>query len=101
MIRTLALIAMMTAAFGAAADTLEKLTRGQPKDFVKFAKRLEICNHMGGEEPYDAARNREISATLTKFRCDTIEADQEKLLKKYGNNPNMVRIVKKIENLDY
>lgn len=83
-------------------DGLARLTRGQPRDVVSVAKRAEICHHMAGEEPYDAARGREIARTLNRYRCGTLEQDQARVLKRYrARKAAIARIFQKIEALDY
>ena len=72
-------------------DDLDKLTSGLPKDAAAMVERRAICNHWQGEEPYDKARGREIDRALTRYRCDFIERDEEKLRARYTDQPEVIK----------
>jgi hypothetical protein len=72
-------------------DDLDKLTAGLPKDAAAMVERRANCNHWQGEEPYDKARGREIDRALTRYRCDFIERDEEKLRARYTDQPEVIK----------
>ena len=39
---------------------------------TRFVERAEMCEHWGGEEPYNEARRAEINRNLDELRCTTI-----------------------------
>jgi hypothetical protein len=75
------------------------LTKGKPRDVQNFISRVAECHHWGGEEPYDEARKKEIMDAVKKAGCDEIDADKNKLLKKYKKRKSIVSAIKKSENL--
>jgi len=54
-----------------------------PDDVRAFIDRRMGCNHWEGEEPFDADREREISAAVRDLGCDRLEKDEEALRRKY------------------
>jgi hypothetical protein len=72
-------------------DDLDKLTAGLPKDAAAMVERRANCNHWQGEEPYDKARGREIDRALTRFGCDFIARDEEKLRARYADKPAIIK----------
>jgi hypothetical protein len=72
-------------------DDLDKLTAGLPKDAAAMVERRASCNHWQGEEPYDKARGREIDRALTRFGCDFIARDEEKLRARYADKPAIIK----------
>ncbi len=65
-----------------------------PKDIYEFIGRRDDCNHFAGEfsgMPSDRERDRAIDKTMTKLRCESVEADEKKLRKKYKDRPDMLK----------
>ena len=54
-----------------------------PSDVTAFVERRAGCHHWAGEEPYDAARGRQIAAAIRRSRCDRLDADEKILRKRY------------------
>lgn len=79
----------------AEVDPMAELTRGQPRDVAAVAERIAMCTHFGGEEPYDAARRREIAAAVKKYRCEQIDKDEATLRKRYKDNSAVLRVLQK------
>jgi hypothetical protein len=73
----------------------EALTKNQPKDVVKFIKRLDDCAHWSGEEGYDEARRKEINAAIAKLKCERIERDGNSLKKKYKDKKQTADVITK------
>jgi hypothetical protein len=75
-------------------DKLDAYVAELPKDVTALLKRMDECEHWGGEEPYDDARKQEITEAVGRLKCDDVAKDRAKILKKYKKKP---KIVDKIE----
>ncbi len=65
-----------------------------PKDIYEFMGRRDDCNHFAGEfsgMPSDRARDRYIDKTMAELRCNSVEADEKKLRKKYQGKADMLK----------
>jgi hypothetical protein len=71
------------------------INKGMPKSVKQFNRRQIECNHWGGEEPYDKARLKQINAAVAKLKCDALEKDEKKLLKKYKSQPDVIDSINK------
>ena len=65
-----------------------------PPDIVAYVQRRAGCNHWGGEEPYDKARAAEINKTMAKFSCNTLDADEKTLLRRYRSTPAFLQQIR-------
>jgi hypothetical protein len=81
----LALLLVANAAHSA-GDPIAALKKGQPKQVADLIDRIVECNHWGGEEPYDAERREQMRSAMEKLRCDTLDADEAKLLANLGKD---------------
>ncbi|XLZ71003.1 hypothetical protein ABT364_03295 [Massilia sp. SR12] len=70
-------------------DPYKELTKGQPKEVAAVAKRIAICTHFAGEEPYDAERQQELAAALKKYRCGRLDKDEAALFQRYKDKPSV------------
>ena len=97
MLRSLLSIYFVLLASNAHAETapLTDLTRGQPKDVATIAERIAMCTHFAGEEPYAAARRKEIASAVKKYRCDRLDTDEAALRKRYKDNPAALAVLQK------
>ncbi|WP_369913839.1 hypothetical protein AB8810_12375 [Xanthomonas sp. NCPPB 3005] len=57
-----------------------------PQEIRTFVARQDVCNHFAGEEPYDAARRRELDKAMAKY-CDGNEATWTRLRAQYRQDP--------------
>lgn len=62
-----------------------------PADAAAYVQRRIACDHWAGEDPYDAARARQIAAAAKSLRCDAIDADETRLRRKYGRDPDVLK----------
>ncbi|WP_369932782.1 hypothetical protein [Xanthomonas tesorieronis] len=84
----------VAAARGAAACTIPEEVDPEhhvgfcalPQELRAFVARQDVCNHFAGEEPYDAARRRELDKAMAKY-CDGNEATWATLRAKYRQDP--------------
>ncbi|AHE54599.1 hypothetical protein [Sphingomonas sanxanigenens] len=84
-----ALLASLQAVADAPAPTLAARAARQPAAVRAFIDRRTGCNHWAGEEPYDAARRREIDGALADLRCARLDADEALLLRRYGGDAEL------------
>ncbi|WP_238231566.1 MULTISPECIES: hypothetical protein [Methylobacterium] len=49
------------------------------------------CHHWTGEEAYDADRGRAIAAAVKALRCDAVAADETRMRRRYGRDPEALR----------
>lgn len=70
-------------------DPLDRLKAGMPAPVAALIDRMVQCQHWGGEEPYDAARRREIAHAVRQLRCDSLQQDERRLLKVHANRPEV------------
>jgi hypothetical protein len=57
-----------------------------PQDVRAFVARQDVCTHFAGEEPYDAARRRELEKAIAEY-CDGNEATWAALRARYRGDP--------------
>ncbi|MBB6366091.1 hypothetical protein FHR56_001204 [Xanthomonas sacchari] len=57
-----------------------------PAPIRDFVARQDTCNHFAGEEPYDAARRRELEKAMATY-CDGNEQTWAKLRAQYRQDP--------------
>lgn len=77
----------------AGTTLLTDLTKGQPKDVASIAERVTMCAHFAGEEPYDAARRKEIASAMKKYRCESLDTDEAVLRKRYKDNHAVLAVL--------
>ncbi len=52
----------------------------------RYVTRRTSCNHWTGEDAYAEARGRDIATAVKGLRCDTIDADETRLRRRYGRD---------------
>jgi hypothetical protein len=92
------LLALSVVAF-AAEDKLATLKAGQPTPVIDLIDRIVDCDHWSGEEPYNAERREEIRKAITELRCDSLETDEEALLRKFKGDENVRKAIDAAKNL--
>ncbi len=80
-------------------STMDALTRGLPADASALVYRIVDCNHWGGEEPYDAARKREIEAAMTRLDCNNLSRDETALRRRYATNRALLDAIDKADKV--
>ena len=93
----LCVVALSAAPVMAENGTLAERVAQQPRPVRVFVERRLECNHWGGEEPYDAARRREIHRAVRALRCNSLEKDEQQLLRRYpakGELPSLFEAVR-------
>ncbi|WP_294392478.1 hypothetical protein [uncultured Sphingomonas sp.] len=72
---------------------LDAALRAAPAPVRSFIERRSLCDHWAGEEPYDAARGRQISRGLRTGRCDRIDRDGARLRRLHADDAAVVRLL--------
>ena len=61
-------------------------------EFIKsLPKRIQMCHHFAGEEPYDEERAKQIGEAVKKYDCLNVEKDLKKAYKLKPKFPLEVR----------
>lgn len=68
--------------------------KGLPNDVVLLIQRMDNCDHWAGEDGYDEERAKEIEAAVSKLKCESIDADRARILKKYKSKKSVVNKIK-------
>ncbi len=89
-----AAVGVLTPAFADDYEDLDKLVATLPKDAAAVVNRRLACDHWAGEEPYDRARAREIARATRVNKCGSLERDEAATLRRYANDPKVVKAVK-------
>jgi hypothetical protein len=61
-----------------------------PENVSTFICRRALCNHWADEEPYDAARARQIASAAKRLKCETLVLDEKDLRRHYGLQPDVL-----------
>ena len=98
MIKVLALIVYLTSfltlnVYAGFDEDIAAINKGMPKLIKLFNLRQIECNHWANEEPTDKERFKQINAAITKLRCNNLEKDEVKLLKKYKSRNDIVKSI--------
>lgn len=101
------LLAVLSVCLGTSAwaqdnDTLESLDtlrKDKPSDVVSFLDRQEQCAHWMGEDPYDAARGKEIEQAVQELKCDALDNDEKALRKKYVSKLEISDALSKVHEI--
>lgn len=75
--------------FAGYEEDIAAISKGMPIPVKKVIDRQIACNHWAGEEPYDAERAEEINTAITKLKCNMLDQDEARLIKKYKSRPEV------------
>jgi hypothetical protein len=67
-------------------DDLAAMAKALPHDVRVFIARKSECNHWAGEEPYDAARGKEIERAVARLKCGALDKDEAAIKRRYSRN---------------
>ena len=77
------------------------LQKGMPSSVSKYIDRQVMCNHWSGEPVgesgdigYDEHRRQEVISALKDLKCDALESDEKRLVRKYKNRPAILKSIK-------
>ncbi len=84
-----------------ADDTPEvkALKKDMPQDVVKIIDRTVACNRWHGEEPKSKDQIEKVNKQLAFWECDTIDADQVQIAKRYNTNYEIKLRVQKAKDI--
>lgn len=96
--RLLAYILMFTTVtfFGGPSVAMTKIPLATSAKVEAFTTRRDQCDHFRGEEPYNAARAREIAAKVKRY-CTGTDRELRRLRKKYAGNPRVLRTLNRYD----
>ena len=78
---------------------VKALKKDMPADVMQVIDRTVACNRWRGEEPTTKDQIERVNKQLTTWRCDTIDADQVALAKRYQNNYDIKARVQKAKDI--
>lgn len=81
------------------ADDIKSLKKDMPQDVIQIIDRTVACNRWRGEEPTGKDQIEKVNKQLATWRCDTIDADQVLLAKRYQNNYDIKSRVQKAKDI--
>lgn len=65
-----------------------------PKPVAAFIERRLACNHFAGEFNGDrSARDREVNRAMRALRCETLERDEIRLLRRHAKDPAVTKAI--------
>ncbi len=99
LLRSCAACAGVSCGSGVAMASLAQETRapeGLPRDVRAFVARHEACEHFLGEEPYDAARARELARNV-KSLCTGSDAKLARLKRKYAGHAAIMDVLLRLD----
>ncbi len=77
---------------GLSAPQESPVVSGLPVDVTKFKQRRDLCDHLRGEEPYDAERRKFLEENMNK-NCAGTDKELESLKLKYKHNEAVLRVL--------
>ena len=88
----LVVLALLLTAQGEGA-ALRARVAAQPAAIRRYVERRAMCNHWGGEEPYDAERRRQIARAVRGLRCTRIDRDEALLRRRYAASAATIAVI--------
>lgn len=88
-----AFLLLPVAVSAAPEDDLSAMTKMLPHDVRAFIDRKSECNHWAGEEPYDAARAKQIERAVARLKCETLDKDEAMLKRRYSRNAPVRKVL--------
>ena len=85
--------------FAGGTSDVKALKKGMPQDVMQIIDRTVACNRWRGEEPTTKDQIENVNKQLATWGCDTIEADQVQLAKRYQDNYDIKSRVQKAKDI--
>ena len=82
---------MNVAQLAFAHPEVRALQKDVPQEVAALIHRIVECNYWAGEEPYDKKRAAHIQRAVKKLRCDQLDRDEQRLQRKYGSKPKVLK----------
>ena len=95
----LSVVLMAPWVFADDAPDVKALKKDMPVDVMQVIDRTVACNRWRGEEPTTKNQIERVSKELATWRCDTLDADQTALAKRYQNNYDVKARVQKAKDI--
>jgi hypothetical protein len=81
------------------ADDVKSLKKDMPQDVIQIIDRTVECNRWRGEEPTTKDQIARVNKQLVQWRCDTIDADQVALAKRYQTSYEIKSRIQKAKDI--
>jgi hypothetical protein len=81
------------------ADDVKSLKKDMPQDVIQIIDRTVECNRWRGEEPTTKDQIARVNKQLVQWRCDTIDADQVELAKRYQTSYEIKSRIQKAKDI--
>ena len=78
---------------------VKELQKGMPEDVASFIPRVLECNHFGGEDAYDKAREEYLRRSVEEAGCANIGEKEMRLRQKYKNSPKVLNAIQKAKEV--
>ncbi|MBS0282157.1 MAG: hypothetical protein JSR25_13400 [Proteobacteria bacterium] len=85
------LLLLPAAASAAPEDELAAMEKTLSRDVRAFIERKIECNHWAGEEPYDAARARQIERAVQHLKCEALDKDEVALKRRHAGDERALK----------
>lgn len=95
----LSAVLMVSSVFAEDTAEVKALKKDMPQDVVQIIDRTVACNRWRGEEPTTKDQIEKVNKQLTTWHCDTIDADQVQLAKRYNTNYEIKSRVQKAKDI--
>jgi glutathione peroxidase-family protein len=86
-------------AFADDTPEVKALKKDMPQDVMQIIDRTVACNRWRGEEPVTKEQIEKVNKQLATWGCDTIDADQVQLAKRYQTNYEIKSRVQKAKDI--
>jgi glutathione peroxidase-family protein len=96
---TLLAVSTVPCVFADDTPEVKALKKDMPQDVMKIIDRTVACNRWRGEEPTSKDQIEKVNKQLSIWGCDTIDADQVQLAKRYNTNYEIKLRVQKAKDI--
>ena len=92
-------VSMIPCVFADDTPEVKALKKDMPQDVMQIIDRTVACNRWRGEEPSTKEQIEKVNKQLATWGCDTIDADQVQLAKRYQTNYEIKSRVQKAKDI--
>ena len=89
----IAFLLILHASEGGGMSELYERVAAAPPSVRDLIERRALCNHWGGEEPYDAGRKHQIDRAWLELRCVTVRGEAIFLRRYFASSPDLVALI--------
>ena len=74
-------------------QSLHRRVAALPQSVRELIERRAMCNHWGGEEPYDTQRRRQIEQAFADLRCATVPGEASFLRRYFAASSEVAELL--------